>query len=370
MNGNKILKIFMHPREFPCGEQSSCCGPVGQSEEEIQLLKSSIEDEMGYQVEVLNVKNEEQINNYPQVVKLVHSLGPAALPILTLEDEVVSVGNTTPEAVLAAIREKTLKKKSGKDNETHGHENPEQADGQESTGNAQACCPSADGSESCCQPDSKGISKRGRTAIFIFIVLAAGVVLARSLLIKPDSSTSQAESSFVTIQLEAKSNTPSPVNPTAKKEIPAKSQGVILLVKDTTGEGVFDKTASALWEAELGSLASLNKVATNTDAVFVLLAAEDQQGSQTITKEIDAAVKKIKSNGVRISVFRLKQAVPDYAQLAKQFSVPCVLAMVKGRGMSAVSGEISEANLIQAFVAASRPTSGCCPSGAGASSCP
>ena len=118
-----------------------------------------------------------------------------------------------------------------------------------------------------------------------------------------------------------------------------------------------------LWGKLLNSLASLNKVAVDTDAVFILLAAEDQQGNQTITKEIEAAAKKIQSSGTRISAFTLKKGAPDYAQLAKQFSTPCVLAMVKGRGTSGVSGDITESKLIQAFVMASRVTSGCCPSG-------
>jgi len=124
-----------------------------------------------------------------------------------------------------------------------------------------------------------------------------------------------------------------------------------------------------LWSQELDSLASLNKVAADTDAVYVFLAAEDQQGNQAITKEIEAATKKIKSNGSRISAFRLKKDAPDYAQLAKQFSIPCVVAMVKGRGMSAVSGQISETKLVEAFVTASRPVSSCCPAGTDQSDC-
>jgi len=42
--------------------------------------------------------------------------------------------------------------------------------------------------------------------------------------------------------------------------------------------------------------------------------------------------------------------------------------MVKGRGMSAVSGEINETKLVQAFVTASRP-SGCGPAGCGPTGC-
>ena len=133
------------------------------------------------------------------------------------------------------------------------------------------------------------------------------------------------------------------------------------ILKDTTKKDVSDKAASALWGPDLDSLTSLNKVAADSDAVFILLAAEDQQSSQPMIKQIEAAAKKIRSNGSRIYAFRLKNNAPKYAQLAKQFSVPSVLAMVKDGGTSGVSGEITEAKLIQAFVTASRPQGGCCP---------
>ncbi len=106
MNSNKTLRIFMLPREFPCGEQSSCCGPIGQSEEEIESLKSSIENQLDYKVEVLNVKDDDVMKNHAQVVKLFRSLGPTALPILSLGDEVVSMAEIAPEKAIAAIREK------------------------------------------------------------------------------------------------------------------------------------------------------------------------------------------------------------------------------------------------------------------------
>jgi hypothetical protein len=125
------------------------------------------------------------------------------------------------------------------------------------------------------------------------------------------------------------------------------------------------KAEPLLWGAELDTLASLNKVAVDTDAVFILLLAKGQQSDQAITKEIEAAAQKLLSDGTIVSAFRLKESAPNYEQLAKQVSVPSVLTMVKGLGMKAVSGEITETKLVQAFVAASRPSScgpaGCCP---------
>ena len=106
MSNNKTVRIFMLPQEFPCGEQSSCCGPIGQTEEETESLKSSIESQFDYEVEVLNVKDDDAMRNHPQIVKLVLSLGPTALPILALGDEVVSMAELAPEKAVAAIREK------------------------------------------------------------------------------------------------------------------------------------------------------------------------------------------------------------------------------------------------------------------------
>ena len=223
---------------------------------------------------------------------------------------------------------------------------------QESMDDSQECCPSTSSDSTCCSSASGSYSKR-KLVVFAIIVVAAGIILARSLMKESNAVTDDTQQLFAAIGQE-KSNEISP-------------QINAVTIVETS-----NKTELTLWRPELDSLASLNKVATNTDAVFVLLAAEGQQGNQTITKEIEAAAKKIQSNGSRICAFRLKKDASDYAQLAKQFSIPCVVAMVKGRGMSVVSGisEITEAKLIQAFVTASRP-SGCGPSSScSPSSCP
>ncbi len=329
----------MMPHEFPCGEQSSCCGPTGQSEKDIQALKAGIEKELGYQVEVLNVKNDDDMRNHPRIVQLLHSFGPAALPIIALEDEVVSMGNLTPEKIIAAIRENAKKKTFRKENKMLDNDNTGKA-GKENLEDSRACCPSASASGDCCSPGSSS-GKTWKMLVFLIIVLAAGIVLARSLISKSNSANNQTQQSFAAIQPEGKSDTSSELNAASKS----------------------DKAAPTIWGPELDSLASLNKVAADTDAVFILLAADDQQGNQTTADEVEAAAKKIQAGGTRVSAFTLKKGGPDYAQLASQFSLPCVLAMVKGRGASGVSGQITETKLLQAFVTASRPASGCCPPG-------
>ena len=241
----------------------------------------------------------------------------------------------------------------------------EQAGSQENTSDLQPCC---DGG-SCCPSGSDGGGKNWKIAVFVLIVLAAGVVLARSIIRKSDSSTEQGQSTFAAIAPQVTGDTPLPQNAEAATQNITASEAnaeTHAVANENTKEDVPDKAPPALWGPELDSLALLDKAAANSDAVFVLLATDDQQSNQAATKEIESAAKTIRSNGVRISAFRLNQGAPNYANLTKQLSAPCVLAMVKGAGMSGVSAdEIAETRLVQAFVTASRPSTGCCPPGSG-----
>ena len=242
-------------------------------------------------------------------------------------------------------------------------DNEEQVSGQKNASDVQPCC---DGG-SCDPSGSDGNGKKWKMIVFILIVIAAGVVLARSFISKSNSDSTQSQQAFASIQTNNGLDTPPPPKAAEKGEMSVESEIKIETPPaegDTIKQDVSVKAAPSLWKADLDSLASLNKVATDTDAVFVLLAAKDQLHDQAITKEIEAAAQKIMANGTKVSAFRLKESAPEYANLVKQVTVPSVLAMVKGLGMSAVSKDITETKLVQAFVAASRP-SGCGPSAAG-----
>ncbi len=223
------------------------------------------------------------------------------------------------------------------------NDDKEQANSQESESDLQQCC---DGG-SCCTSSSDGAVKRWKIVVFILIVLTAGVVLARSFIRKANSTANQGQQSFAIIQPEQGGYI----------DAPSMADGA-------TEAEVSNQPSPSLWGKPLDSLASLSEAASDTDAVFILLAAEGQQDMQPITREIEAAAKTIQAGGTRISAFRLMPGAPNYANLTKQLSVPCVLAMVKGGGVSGVpADQITETKLVQAFVTASRPSSGCCPPG-------
>jgi len=236
----------------------------------------------------------------------------------------------------------------------------------ENTDDAQPCC---DGG-TCCPSGSNGGSNSWKMVLFVLVVLAAGAVLARSLIIKSNAAADQPQQAFAAIQTAGNSpDAASSVKPAVKPETPVEPKSEIEsppVTVEPAKQEVSIKDTPSLWGPELDSLASLNKLATDTDAVFVLLATQDEQGNEAVTRSIEAAAKKIQADGIRLSAFRLKKDAPNYVRLSKQVSLPCVIAMVKSRGARVVSGDVTETKLIQAYVAASRG-SGCC--GGGSKTC-
>jgi hypothetical protein len=118
----------------------------------------------------------------------------------------------------------------------------------------------------------------------------------------------------------------------------------------------------------IGTLSELNTVTTNLDAVFVFLPGKEGTSANSPSTPMKNAARTIEAQGKKIGLFTLKAGSSDYDQIAGQISLPAVLAMVKGRGMNAISGDITETKLVQGFLAASS-AGGCGPS-AGAGCCP
>lgn len=102
----KIIKIFTMPQEFPCGADSECCGPIGQTEEEVTALKTHLEKTLGLPVQVFNVKNGAEMKAHRQILSVLRSFGWGVLPILALNEEVVTMGNPSPEQAAEALQNK------------------------------------------------------------------------------------------------------------------------------------------------------------------------------------------------------------------------------------------------------------------------
>lgn len=200
--------------------------------------------------------------------------------------------------------------------------------------NGSACCGPGCGCETAGKPT------KARWVVGVVVLAATGVMVVRGV-VKSDRGSTQA--GFV--------------NPAA--------------TQSTAGGTATKPEAAAAGEtivgATLGAFNELNTAAAQTDAVFVFLPAREGASVKPPSAAMKAAARTIEAKGMKCGLFTLKPGSPDYDQMAKRVPVPAVLAMVKGRGMSAVSGEVTEAKLVQGYVAAS--TAGCGPS-AGAGCCP
>lgn len=208
------------------------------------------------------------------------------------------------------------------------------------------------GCDSGCCCGSKGLSTKVKIIVCLVILIAAAIVLGRGFLKKSAVSNDKSKDAFASAFL---------VNRPVETPV----------VTEQAKESYIEPDKAKLWGDPLDSLASLNKVATNLDAVFVFISGKSDDKDPAITKEIENAAGKFQSRGSSIAAYSLVKVSKDYAQITGQVSAPCVIAMVKGKGMSVVSDNITEAKLLEALIAASRPSS-CGPSGCGPSSpaCP
>ncbi len=196
----------------------------------------------------------------------------------------------------------------------------------------------------CCGPGCGcGTAKPGkaRWVVGVIVLAAAGVLVVKGMIRSDKGAAPAAATGFAN---------PAAVQPGA--------------VTDTKAEAAVgdEKTVGAT----IGAFAELNTAAAKSDAVFVFLPGKE--GGNPPTTPMKAAARTMEAKGVRCALFTLKPGSTDYDQIAKQVAVPGVLALVKGKGMSAVSGEVTEAKLLQGYVAAGQAggcgpgsSPGCCP---------
>ena len=122
----------------------------------------------------------------------------------------------------------------------------------------------------------------------------------------------------------------------------------------------------------LESLSALNKVAMNQDAVFIFIPAlmgalPDEKTSAAVL----SAQRALERSKITLGMYTLPVSSPDYAGISTQVQAPAILVACKGKGMAAVSGEVTETKLLQAFMSSSSAggcgpsASGCGPSSAG-----
>ena len=174
-----------------------------------------------------------------------------------------------------------------------------------------------------------------RWVIGAIVLVAAGVMVVRAMIKTDGGSASTSPTAFA--------------NPLASQT--------------AAGSGAATSAAGTSVGTTIGAFSELNAAAAKTDAVFVFVPGKDGTSANIPSTPMRDAARVLESKGLKCGLCTLKAGSGDYAQIAAQMPVPGVLAMARGRGMSAITGDITTARLVQGFVAA------CSPGGCKAGSC-
>lgn len=217
------------------------------------------------------------------------------------------------------------------------NEDGKQPEKMESVKEGTACCGPGCGCGTAAKPN------KARWVVGVIVLAAAGVMVVRGMVRSDKGATQASPAGFA--------------DPAAT---------------ETAAGGSVTNSDAAAGETtvgtSIGAFGELNTVAIKTDAVFIYLPGKERTAAKPPSTPMKGAARLIEGKGIKCGLFTLKPGSADYDKVAKQMAMPGVVALVKGRGMSAVSGEITEAKLVQGYVAAS--SAGGCGPGAGAGCCP
>jgi hypothetical protein len=114
-------------------------------------------------------------------------------------------------------------------------------------------------------------------------------------------------------------------------------------------------------ETSIGALSELDSMEKEMRAVFLFVPGKDGAAARPLS--MSSAKRSIEAEwGIKIGLFDLKPGSRDYDELAAKMSLPGVLVILKGGARCAISGDLTETNLIRGFTAAVN-AGACCPLG-------
>jgi len=105
MTTKRVAKLFTMEQQFPCGPKSSCCGPVGQSTEQVTTLKNAIQ-ELGLDVETFDLATLSDSDENAPALKLFRAFGPQVTPIISIDGQVVTMGQPDIAETISTIKSK------------------------------------------------------------------------------------------------------------------------------------------------------------------------------------------------------------------------------------------------------------------------
>lgn len=107
---------------------------------------------------------------------------------------------------------------------------------------------------------------------------------------------------------------------------------------------------------------SIARLTAGKEAVFILLASENDRQDKAAIRKIEKVVDKLETKGKQVAAFPLGRNWEAYDELVERYSVtsfPCVMVMGQNPKVPKISGRITEKKLLNAYAQASKSTKGC-----------
>lgn len=106
--------------------------------------------------------------------------------------------------------------------------------------------------------------------------------------------------------------------------------------------------------APLAGIKELTAVAADMDTVFILVPTKDNAPfPQESIAVVNAVEKTLNGKGVSTGVYTLQTTSPDHAKIAAKLALPGIAVLTKTKHSGYVSGTITEATLMQAYITSS-----------------
>ncbi|OGN91541.1 MAG: hypothetical protein A2Z75_07720 [Chloroflexi bacterium RBG_13_50_10] len=127
--------------------------------------------------------------------------------------------------------------------------------------------------------------------------------------------------------------------------------------------------ASTLGIGDLLWAQKLNPIFTDHNLIFVILPGDDSNSNTTLANRISDATAKIEARHTSVGTFTLSASDPEFSITTERLAItqlPAVLALSTTGNGAIITGDITEAKLLQTYVVVSQPicapgsSSGCC----------
>ena len=127
--------------------------------------------------------------------------------------------------------------------------------------------------------------------------------------------------------------------------------------------------ASTLGIGDLLWAQKLNPIFTDHNLIFVILPGDDSNSNTTLANRISDATAKIEARHTSVGTFTLSASDPEFSITTERLAItqlPAVLAIAISGNGAIITGDITEAKLLQTYVVVSQPicapgsSSGCC----------